>query len=191
MKSNLWTTVFFLMRFFAVYLALSWVYGRYIAHYDTLDPPRTDPFTREVVYEVTRLASWLGYETDVKLDDHLIYPAAEEQTYDSIHLNGLIGVGVEEGCNGLSIMILFVAFVLSFGGNAQQAAWFVPAGLVFIHLANLGRILFLAILNVDFGGKHFHFFHKYGFTAVIYAAVFALWFVWVQGILNRRKSAGV
>ncbi len=172
--------VFFILRFLITYAILSGLYGVYIQKFDTSNPPATDSFTRFVSYQTMFAAEALGYTSELVRNAHLIHETEEEQTMDSIYLDNKYAVSVEEGCNGLSVAILFVSFIIGFGGQWKKLVWFIPMGLAFLHVANIGRILLLGILNVDFDGQGFHFFHKYLFTAIIYAAVFVLWIWWVN-----------
>ena len=178
-------TILFLVKFFAIYLVFSTLYGLFIANYD--EDKVLDPITRFVAVNCVSSASAIGYETEIVEDDHLRMDSEEEQTFDSIWLDSIYAVSVEEGCNGINIMILFVAFVVGFGGRLKNMLWFIPAGLFFIHLANIGRLLLLSLLNVEWGGRGFHFFHKYGFTAVLYLAILLLWYLWVMH-LNGKTS---
>ncbi len=179
-------TILFLVKFFVVYFALSALYGFFIQKYDTREPAEVDSFTHFVTSNCTKTASVMGYETRVLKNSHIVHGSLEEQTYDSVWLNDIFAIDIEEGCNGLNIMILFLAFVVAFGGKLVNMLIFIPLGIVFIHLANIGRLLLLSFLNVEWGGRAFHFFHKYGFTAVIYAAVFILWYLWVIRFSGRN-----
>ncbi len=182
-------TIIFLVKFFAVYGGLSIAYGLYIGSYDKADPPVTDPITQLVAVNCTRSAGILGYEWNIIENDHLNWESKEEQTFDSVYLNGKYAISVEEGCNGINIIILFIAFIVAFGGKLLNMILFIPAGILFIHLFNIGRLLLLSLLNVEWEGKAFHFFHKYGFTAVIYVSVLILWYVWVSHFSGRSGKA--
>lgn len=172
-------TILFLVKFFLIYLIGNGLYGAFISNYDL--EQKLDPITRWVAYQCAGTADIMGYETEVVQDDHLKYTDAyEEQTFDTLFLDAVQGISVEEGCNGINIMILFIAFVVGFGGKLLNTLLFIPAGLLFIHLANLGRLMLLNILLVEYEGQGFHFFHKYGFTAVLYVAILILWYFWVM-----------
>lgn len=170
----------FLIRFLATYLILSVVYGQFISHYDSLETPEADPITHFVTRQTVGIAELLGYESELYEDAHLYIQAEEEQTYDTIHLNDKYALSIEEGCNAVNVMILFLAFVIGFGGKWKAMTWFLPLGLLIVHIANIGRLLLLAIINVDFDGKGYHFYHKYFFTAILYVAIFLLWVWWVN-----------
>lgn len=171
-------TLLFLAKFVIIYLLGSGLYGIYIAQYDLKES--LDPATRWVTYQCASTAGLMGYEPEVIQDDHLNWTNGPEQTYDSLWLDTQCAISVEEGCNGLNVMILFVAFVIGFGGRWLNMLIFIPSGLIFIHLANIGRLMLLSLLNVEFEGQGFHFFHKYGFTAVLYLAILVLWYFWVM-----------
>lgn len=181
-------TILFLVKFFAIYLGLSTLYGIYISRYDTADPPLTDPITHFITVNCTGTASLMGYETSVVEDDHLNREVLPEVTYDSLWFDSIYAVSIEEGCNGVNIMILFLAFVIAFGGRLVNMLIFIPSGILFIHLTNIARLIFLSLLNVEFGGRGFYFFHKYGLTAVIYFAVFLLWVLWVVRFSGKKKT---
>jgi exosortase family protein XrtF len=178
-------TILFLVKFFATYLVISTLYGLYISSFDKINV--LDPITRAVTVNCVSTASALGYETEVLENDHLRTATESEQTFDSIWMNQVYAVSVEEGCNGINIMILFAAFVIGFGGAWRNMLWFIPVGIIFIHVANIGRLLLLSLLNVEWGGRGFHFFHKYGFTAIIYLAILILWYFWVM-YFNGKTS---
>ncbi len=181
-------TILFLVKFFVIFLALSAMYGQYIKSYDTADPPQTDPITRFVTYNCVGAGNMMGYETMVLENDHLNYRVEDETTFDGLLMDGMNAISVEEGCNGISIMLLFVAFVIAFGGKLLNLVIFIPAGLLFIHLANIGRLMLLSLLNVEMGGQAFHFFHKYFFTASIYLAVLLLWYLWAVKFSGKTTA---
>ena len=181
-------TILFLVKFFVIFFGLSGLYGFYISQYDTSDPPKTDPITHFITYNCTGTANIFGYSTEVVEDDHLNREVLPEVTYDSLWFDDTYAVSIEEGCNGINIMILFLAFIIAFGGKLLNMLIFIPLGIVFIHIANIARLMFLSLLNVEFGGQAFYFFHKYGFTAVIYLAIFFLWVLWVMKFSGREKK---
>lgn len=181
-------TILFLVKFFGIYFGFSFLYGLYISNYENADSPETDPITRFVTFNCTNTASLFGYTPEVVLDDHLNWESEEEQTYDSVLIEGMYAISVEEGCNGINIMILFMAFVVAFGGKLLNMLIFIPAGLLFIHLSNIARLFLLLVLNVEWGAQAFHFFHKYGFTAVIYLSILFLWYLWVTKYSGRKRK---
>lgn len=97
----------------------------------------------------------------------------------TIILNGDTSIlSVYEGCNGVNSAIVFLAFLFAFGPYTKTLLWFASLGVVFVHLANLLRIVLLFFVAV-YLPHYLYFSHKYLFTAFIYLVVFAMWIWWV------------
>ena len=164
-------TILFLVKFGVIFTIGSLLYSFFVASYQKLDPPIPDPFTEWVAAQTNTTLNVMGY------DAHLWYPESDPLVV--IYITGFENENVAfyEGCNGLNIMILFVAFVFAFGNRYKRMLWFIPVGLVSIHLFNLIRLSILAIL-ATWSSSIFHFVHKFAFTGVIYAFVLFLWYLW-------------
>ena len=120
-----------------------------------------------------------GYETEVH--DHPI----KATTY--IGWNGKGIVSVYEGCNGLNVAIVFLAFLLAFGPYEKKLVWYAVLGLLILHLSNLLRIVLLFVVSIQM--PHFLYFtHKYLFTAFIYFFVFLLWLGWVAKLTKSKDE---
>ncbi|MCC5916470.1 MAG: exosortase family protein XrtF [Cryomorphaceae bacterium] len=171
--NNFKPTIFFLLRFGLIYGIGSIIYAFYIAHHD----PKPDPFTDIIA---TQLAGALRISgSDISLTEIPDEPLVQ------VIFNGNYNVSIFEGCNGIAVMILFMAFVVAFRGwNNPKALWFIPMGIVAIHLWNLLRLSLLIHINEKYDNL-FHFYHKYFFTAIIYLFVLLLWVIWV----NMQKSS--
>jgi exosortase family protein XrtF len=96
-----------------------------------------------------------------------------------VGIDGFARVKVIEGCNGLSVMILFVAFILGFSGSWKQKVWFIPAGVLAIHFFNIARVAILCWAVYSYGETGYPVY-KEMFTASIYVLVLVFWYVWVQ-----------
>jgi exosortase family protein XrtF len=162
-------SLLFLGKFLGIYILGNVLYGLYIASYQ----PRPDPVTREVTEESSWCLNVVGEVTSIR--DHA------ERASIAIVRNDKAVISVFEGCNGLNVMIIFVAFVVAFGGPRNTMLWFIPFGLVIIHLVNLLRVGLLYVTALHFE-SYFYYVHKYFFTAILYIIIFILWAIWVLGI---------
>ncbi len=84
-----------------------------------------------------------------------------------------------EGCNAVSIIILFLAFVLSFFGKFKTTLLYLLAGSVIIYGMNIIRIAVLAIGIYEYP-QHTQFLHSIVFPLIIYGTIFILWLIWVR-----------
>lgn len=169
-------TILFLAKFLALYLAGNLVYGLYVTSYN----PRTDPATRIVTENTAMVLGVCGW--DVSIQDHSRKPNT------MIMRGGKEVISVYEGCNGINTAIIFIAFVVAFGPVSKRMLWFLPLGLVIIHLVNLGRIGLLFYV-VEYMPDYLYFTHKYLFTAILYGVIFLLWVWWVKRFSFRHAAA--
>ena len=160
-------TILFLVKFVGIYLVGNKLYGLYITSYD----PRPDPVTHVVSVQTAFVLNTCGY--DVNAEDR-----KQKPTTDLMHL-GRAKLSVYEGCNGLNTMIIFVAFLIAFGPISKTLLWFIPVGLLIIHLMNLARISLLFFVS-EYMPDAMYFTHKYFFTAILYVVIFVLWIWWVK-----------
>lgn len=166
----------FLGKFLAIYFLGNILYGLFIESYHT----HPDAITINVTHQANTLLSLLGPTLNVQPD--LYAPTVLLMKEHRVIL------AVYEGCNGINVMIIFVAFVLAFGGPFKKMVWFLPVGLVVIHLCNLFRISFLYFI-VQHYERYFYYVHKYFFTAILYLVIFALWAIWVVRFNVTQREA--
>ncbi len=78
-------------------------------------------------------------------------------------------------CNALELMVLFAGFIICFPGPWKRKCWIVPAGILLIHLVNVGRSMALIALANSEYNRFLYFAHHYLFTITIYLFIFMLW----------------
>lgn len=167
--------LFFLLRFLGVYFLGNILYGVYIESFDE----RPDTMTYITAAQTSVLINLSGQKTSIR--ENTQGPTVFLDTPDRVVLN------VFEGCNGVNVMIVFVAFMVAFGGPVKKIVWFIPAGILTIHLFNLGRMVLLFFTALYYR-QIFYYVHKYFFTAILYAIVFGLWAIWVLKIVQKSKK---
>lgn len=165
----------FLLVFVVTYLSLNTAYGLYINSYY----PTSDPFTQWVSGQVV----WLLRFFDPDIRDFI----SSDGEYIAIANGRENLIFVYEGCNGLNVFIVYLSFLLAFTGSLRQTIQFIFAGLIGIHVLNLGRITALYGVAFYFPDQ-LYFFHKYLFTGIIYVIVFVLWYLWVKRVTAKNDS---
>lgn len=104
-------------------------------------------------------------------------------------VNDVVGnyVGIANGhplevgapCDGIVLLALFSCFILAFPGKWKNKLWFMPVGLIAIHLINVLRIFCLALI-IHYKPSALDFNHDYTFTILVYGFVFYLWWIWIN-----------
>jgi exosortase family protein XrtF len=105
-------------------------------------------------------------------------------------IDGTPGLFIGDECNGIPLFALFAIFIASFPGPAIKKIFFIPAGIVLIHLANIMRVTLLAVIQKN-APEWTQFNHTYTFTIIMYLFIFGLWMLWVKkfsGISISKKQ---
>ena len=163
----------FLLVFAFAYFIGNMLYGAYVEYYK----PRPDPVSFWVTSQSAFLLTVFSepVQAYASKDEPIVMLANQKRTV----------LRVFEGCNGLNVMIVFLSFVVAFGGKTKHVIVFLFMGFLLIHIVNLVRILLLYYTAL-YRPSFFYYFHKYFFTAMLYLIVFALWFAWIEW--TRIKS---
>lgn len=128
-----------------------------------------DVFTKLVSQQSVSLLNQLNYNATIHIN----------LDYIGVFINDNLIAGITEGCNAISIMILFIAFIVAFSKSLKETVLFVLFGLLFIYLMNILRIVILIICLYHFP-KYSEPLHSIVFPAIIYSSVFILWMFWIR-----------
>ena len=94
-------------------------------------------------------------------------------------LNGQYIAKIIEGCNSVSVIILFLSFIFAFSGSFRITFIYSFQGSTLIYGVNIIRIAFLSVMLYKFPSQQ-EFLHDIIFPTIIYGLVFLLWVLWVQ-----------
>lgn len=95
---------------------------------------------------------------------------------------------VIEGCNAISVIILFIAFIVAFSGKLKTTLLFLFGGSLMIYLLNIVRIALLVILLYKYPNQS-HILHDAFFPLFIYGVVFLLWIIWINKYSSYANKA--
>lgn len=160
----------FIFVFLLTYVVLSMIYKFYLQYSDgsTFYP---DYFTNLVAVQTENILNTWGYSAQVL--PHTTEPSLK------VILNGKYVARVVEGCNSLSVIILFISFIIAFSGKLKTTFFYILSGSVLIYVVNLLRIVILTI-GLYYYPKYEDILHTVIFPAIIYGLVFLLWIFWVN-----------
>jgi exosortase family protein XrtF len=121
----------------------------------------------------------IGYDVQV-------IPHPDEPSMKLI-INNKYVARIIEGCNSISIIILFISFIIAFSGKLKTTVIYALIGSVLIYIVNIIRIVILSI-----GLYHYPWrketLHTVVFPAIIYGLVFLLWMFWVNRFSNLKNN---
>ncbi|MCW3076602.1 MAG: hypothetical protein JWO32_1211 [Bacteroidetes bacterium] len=158
----------------SLYLILYLIYQFVVKKYTFYDQNFIGGLIRSADYCLKAL----GYTTFTVLQDH---------DFQVIGIDGSNGVWVGSNCNAITLFTLFSVFIIAYPGHQKSKLWFIPLGIVFIHVLNLLRVVALALIAFYYP-SYLNFNHTYTFTFIVYAFIFLLWMFWINKYSNKTKS---
>ena len=137
-----------------------------------------------MAYQVFWPSAWIvehivGYTIGTE-NTTLIFPRA-----GSIVVNG--------SCSGLKQFYQWTFLMVLFPGPWKKKLWYIPLGILVIHLVNIMRIVILSVILMNWPDQ-WHFSHDWILRPFFYVVIFALWVIWVEKYRNpalkaKKKSA--
>lgn len=168
----------FILTFLLVYVALSIVYKFYLQFSDG-SRFYPDYMTHLVAKQSEAVLNAVGYNAQV-----LPHPAEPSL---KLIINNRYLARVIEGCNSISVIILFASFIVAFSSKFKPTFLYILSGSVLIYSINLLRIVLLSV-----GLYHYPhqkaIFHTVIFPAIIYGLVFLLWIYWVNRFSKLKSN---
>lgn len=165
-----------LLRFIIIYLVLLFAYQFYL---NTFKEQGLDPFSRMIANQVMLIQNKLNIPSAL-YDD-----VPRQQMY--FHVRTGFATRMVEGCNAISVMILFVSFIFAFYKGAKTFA-FAGVSLLILYVMNIVRIVGLNIVSTDYK-QYSKMTHDYVFPAVIYGSVVLLWLTWIKFFALKNENS--
>jgi exosortase family protein XrtF len=138
-----------------------------------------DAFTQLVANESGSALNFFDYKIVLKPHD--------SESSVRMYLDNVAIVRIIEGCNAVSVMILFTAFIIAFSAQFLQTTLYILFGIFLIHVLNVLRIVLLTMGLIHFKAYQY-LMHDIVFPLFIYGVVFGLWVIWVNKFSNYDKK---
>ncbi|WP_299119486.1 exosortase family protein XrtF [uncultured Winogradskyella sp.] len=167
----------FIVIFLVTYSVLTIAYNLYLKYSDG-SKFYPDYLTNLVAKQTNSLLNGIGY-------DAKIIPHPDESSMKII-INGKFVARVIEGCNAISIIILFLSFIIAFSGQFKTTFMYGFAGSIIIYAFNLIRIVILSVGLYHYPWRQ-EILHTVIFPMLIYGVVFLLWMFWVNRFSKNMK----
>lgn len=157
-----------ILRFFIIYMVMIFAYQYYLNYFS---PFGLDPVSKWVAEQSTAVQNFLGYPSQ------MVDGKPQDET-SWFYVDGKYVSRMVEGCNAISVIALFMAFIFAFY-KGTKTFLYAAAGLVILHILNVLRIAGLNILLIEMP-QYKTIGHDYFFPAIIYGGVVVLWLVWIK-----------
>ena len=173
------TVIYFLIKFFGTYLLLFLLYSFYLSkNQQTAEFFACAPITKAVAEQSQYLLNALGYKAEIE--------QSNIEMSVNLYVNDIFIARIIEGCNSISIIILFIAFIVAFASGFKRTLLYILFGSFIIYLVNVIRIVVIVVAIYKYPELE-GLLHNIVFPSIIYGITFLLWFVWVQKISKLKK----
>lgn len=165
----------FLGTFFLCYIVLTFIYQGFLSCFEAGE---VDAITKTVALNTEQIIAFFDKDSAVK-------PNEVDGSY-VLYFHQKAVARIVEGCNAISVVILFVSFIAAFSAKLKSTLLFILAGSFLIYILNVVRITILIFLMYYFPEQN-HLFHGVVFPLFIYGVVFVLWVIWVNKFSKYAK----
>lgn len=175
------TIIRFLLKFFVSYFLLVGIYSIYLKQTQQKgDVFSCAPITKTVANHTKQFGELFGYTIDI----------VQHETELSMKfiVNDNYIARIVEGCNAISVIILFITFIIAFSGSLKATIIYGILGTLFIYVVNIARVFILSMLMFKYP-KYEDLMHNLLFPAIIYGTVFLLWIIWVRRFSYLKKQS--
>ena len=160
------------------YLVLSILYNFYLSQFD-VSKNEVDGFTKLVANQSQKILTFV--DTNSYTSVNFAEPSVK------LFYKGKWVARIIEGCNALSVIILYISFIIAFTGKFKRTILFIVFGSLLIHFFNIVRIALLSMAVYHFP-QFQNFLHTVVFPLFIYGVVFLLWVFWVNNYSFYAKK---
>lgn len=92
---------------------------------------------------------------------------------------------VNGSCSGLKQFYQWIILMVLFPGPWKQKLWYIPMGILVIHLVNIMRIVILAII-MEHAPDYWHMSHDWILRPFFYVVIFVMWVIWVEKFAHKK-----
>lgn len=156
----------FVLTASVLYILAYIIYDLILKRYTLFD----EYFIRIIIENTEEILKRLGYN---------IFKTTDINDFQVIGIHGSVGVWVGKACDAISLFLIFAIFIIAFPARSRNKWWFIPFGILTIHLINVLRVTALVIITY-YAPQWLEFNHTYTFTFIVYSYIFTLWVWWVN-----------
>ncbi len=97
-------------------------------------------------------------------------------------------IAVVGSCSGLKQFYQWTVLMVLFPGPWLKKLWYIPLGIIIIHIVNIFRIVILSVVVIHWP-QHWDFIHEWILRPFFYVVIFGMWVLWVERIAVLRGSS--
>ncbi|MCD4697043.1 MAG: exosortase/archaeosortase family protein [Bacteroidales bacterium] len=147
---------------------------------------------------ITDSANWLAHQVYVESRWFLDLVNVKVTAFDEFSIGGTLRrkvfyyaenngyVSVNLSCSGLKQFYQWFFLMALYPGPWRHKLWFLPLGLVVVHIVNVFRIIGMVIVTINLP-DHWDIIHDYVARPFFYVVMFLLWVWWNEKFYLKSK----
>ncbi len=143
-----------------------------------------------LAHEVFLASEWFLHTFNVKVTTFEEFTIDERIWKNLIYYpegNGY--VAVNPSCSGMKQFYQWIILMLLYPGPWKHKLWFIPMGLVIIHIVNIGRIVGMTFVTINLP-QYWDFIHDWMMRPFFYVVMFMLWAWWNDKFRHAKQVVG-
>ena len=96
-------------------------------------------------------------------------------------------IHINHSCSAVKQFMQWVILMVLYPGPWRHKLWYIPAGIIILHLTNIFRIVGLSVVLLQWPA-YWDWSHDWFFRPFFYVVIFAMWVLWVEKF--STKSLG-
>ena len=118
-----------------------------------------------------------------------IFRIRVEAIANAMYCENGAGIMVVESCSGVKQIMQFAILMLIFPGPWRHKSWYIPLGIIIVHLTNILRISLLVVV-AKHSPENIEYAHDNWLRIMFYVVIFILWLIWVEKIAYHKIRKG-
>jgi exosortase/archaeosortase family protein len=166
-----------LLNFVVLILAIHFLYDFFTAQFDY------------IIHRIFGIYDWFNVTVYKQCKFFLSYLVPVKSEGQKFIFANKDSIDILFPCTGVQPMLQFALLLFLYPGPWKHKAWYIPMGMVIIHLTNVFRITGLGIV-MAYWPQHWYYAHDYPFRIIVYIVIFILWVVWNDKFYHRKSKSG-
>jgi exosortase/archaeosortase family protein len=93
-------------------------------------------------------------------------------------------IHINHSCSAVKQFMQWIILMTLYPGPWRHKLWFIPAGIIILHLTNIFRIVGLSVVLLQWPA-YWDWSHDWFFRPFFYVVIFAMWVLWVERFSTR------
>ncbi len=166
------------------------IYGLFLFDSQWLDTKLTNHVGTASVYVLNNFTSMSGFTAVPEVWDSVYAGEAIANSASVIYHNGETLLYIAHACNGLSLLVLYIGFIVCMPSRFWRKVLYITLGVLLLDIINIIRCVGLIYL-MEYNNTYFDFAHHYLFKATVYISTFIIWVYYSRKIHFKNDALQV